>query len=91
MSHTDGLADWIAHFIAGKDCSIANAQVIEVALDELYPEDGLIQDTVTMLACYRAGGGEYLYNEEQVKSQLQKVVGIRDALNVSHTQTPTRL
>lgn len=64
MSHTDGLTDCIAHFIAGKDCSIANAQAIEVALDKLYAEDGLIQDTVTMLASYRAGGGEYLYDEE---------------------------
>jgi hypothetical protein len=91
MSHTDGLTDWIAHFIAGKDCSITNAQAIEVALDKLYGEDGLIQDTVTMLACYRAGGGEFLYDEEQMKRQLQKVAGIMVALNVSHTQTPTRL
>lgn len=44
-----------------------------------------------MLACYRAGGGEYLYDEEQLKSKLQKVAGIMVALSVSHTQTPTRL
>jgi hypothetical protein len=91
MPETDGLTDWIAHFIAGKDCSITNAQAIEVTLDELYAEDGLIQDTMLMLASYRAGGGESLYDEEQVKSQLQKVVGIMDALNACHTQTPTRL
>lgn len=91
MTETGTLTEWINNFIQGKDCSIANAQVIEVALDELYAEDGLIQDTVMMLASYRAGGGEYLYDEEQVKRQLQKVVGIMDALNASHTQTPTRL
>lgn len=73
MSHTDGLTDCMAHFIAGKDFSIVNAQAIEVALDKLYPENGLIQDTMLMLASYRAGGGESLYDEEQVKRQLQKV------------------
>lgn len=42
MTETGTLTEWINNFIQGKDCSIANAQVIEVALDELYPEDGLI-------------------------------------------------
>ena len=35
------LTDWINNFISGKDCSVANAQAIEVALDELFPEDQL--------------------------------------------------
>ena len=73
------ITEQIKCFIQGTDCSIANAQAIEVALDDLFPEDQLIQDTVLILASYRAGGGDYLYNEEQVKRQLQLVIGILDS------------
>ena len=73
MPESCTLTERINHFIQGKDCSITNAQAIEVALDDLFPEDQLIQDTVLMLASYRAGAGDYLYDEEQVKRQLEKV------------------
>lgn len=79
MTETGTLTEWISNFIQGKDCSIANAQAIEVALEELFPGHAFIQDSVHMLACYRPGGGEYLYDEEQIKSQLQQIVGIVDS------------
>lgn len=66
------LAALFGKFISGEDVSIASANAIEVALDEAFPNDELMQDTVLMLASYRPGGGDYLYGEEVVRHQLEK-------------------
>lgn len=63
----------IEKFISGEDYSISLSNAIEVAIDDAFPDDELMQDTVLMLASYRPGGGEYLYNEEQIKERLKKV------------------
>jgi hypothetical protein len=68
------IATLVAKFIDGEDVSIASANAIEVALDEAFPDDELMQDTVLMLASYRPGGGDYLYGEQEVKRQLKKVL-----------------
>lgn len=63
----------IKKFIGGDDRSLACANELEVALDDSFPEDEEIQDTILMLASYRPGGGDYLYSEEEVKKQLEKI------------------
>ena len=67
------LLDLVNRFISGEDCSIAVANEIEVEIDDAFPEDEFMQDTVLMLASYRPGGGEYLYDEETIKDRLSKV------------------
>ena len=73
-SDNTALAALLAKFIDGEDVSIASANAIEVALDEAFPDDELIQDTVLMLASYRPGGGDFLYGEQQVRHQLGKAL-----------------
>jgi len=73
-SDNSSLATLVAKFIDGEDVSIARANAIEVALDEAFPDDEPIQDTVLMLASYRPGGGDYLYGEQEVRDQLVKVL-----------------
>jgi hypothetical protein len=71
-SGNTALAAILAKFISGEDVSIANANAIEVAIDEAFPNDEVMQDTVLMLASYRPGGGDYLYGEQEVRRQLEK-------------------
>jgi hypothetical protein len=67
-------------FISGDECSISMSNIIEVALDDLFPNDAEVQDVVEALASYRSGGGEYLYDERQV---IMKLVRIREWLCTS--------
>ncbi len=60
-------------FISGQDVSVGQANSIEVAIDDEFPDDDYMQDVVEMLASYRPGGGDYLYDEEFVTNKLQKV------------------
>lgn len=68
------LVTLIKKFTSGEDVSIASANAIEVGIDDAFPNDEEIQDTVLMLASYRPGGGEFLYAEDDIKKQLEKVL-----------------
>jgi hypothetical protein len=74
MKASDVLIPIIERFVSGEDVSIAMANAIEVAIDDAFPDDEQMQEAVQMLASYRPGGGEYLYAEDQVKRQLEKVL-----------------
>jgi predicted RNase H-related nuclease YkuK (DUF458 family) len=67
------IVDLINRFISKEDVSISIANEIEVAIDDVFPDDEYMQDTVVMLASYRPGGGEYLYNQEELINRLKKV------------------
>jgi hypothetical protein len=69
----DALLVLIEKFTSGEDTSIASANAIEVAIDDAFPDDEVMQDTVLMLASYRPEGGAYLYAEQSMKHQLEKV------------------
>lgn len=75
------LVKLIDRFIAGEDRSIKCANELEAAINDAFPEDEYLQDTVLMLASYRPGGDEYLYDEEAMKCRLikskAKIVAIR--------------
>ena len=73
------LVKLIDKFVRKKDISLSIANDIEVAIDDIFPDDKYMQDTVEMLVSYRPGGGEYLYNEEHLIARLKKV---KEKLNV---------
>ena len=60
-------------FLSGQDLSMDAAGRLGVALDKAFPEDDRVQDLVLALAMYRPGGGEYLYNEEQICAAITDV------------------
>ena len=64
----------IQRFIAGTDVSLESVGLIEVGLDDAFPDNDWIADKVLMLASYRPGGGENLYDEAQVRAELVKVI-----------------
>lgn len=49
----------IQRFLADEDHSIALANEIEVEIDDAFPEDEFMRDTVLILASYRPGGGGF--------------------------------
>ena len=61
----------IGEFISGADISISLANRIEVLLDDSFPHDEHIQETVEMLARYSPIGGDYLYDDKAVRSRLR--------------------
>jgi hypothetical protein len=71
--NTKAIVELIGRFVSKKDISISLANEIEVAIDDEFPKDEYMQDTVEMLASYRPGGGDYLYDEEALISRLIKV------------------
>lgn len=67
MSEVKRLID---RFISGTDTSIEVANEIEVVLDENFPDDDYVQETVEMLATYRPEGGEFLFDADAIKQRL---------------------
>lgn len=61
-------------FCSGPDVSIKSANAIEAALDDAFPKDDEVQDVVLALASYRPSGGEFLYDEAQIKKRLVSIL-----------------
>ena len=57
-------------FVTGADTSIDAANEIEVALDDAYPNDDYVQQTVEMLAMYRPEGGDFLFQAPTITGRL---------------------
>jgi hypothetical protein len=68
------LTERILRFIDGSDVSVEAAGLIEAGLDDAFPDNDWISEKVLMLASYRPGGGEGLYDEAQVRAELVKVL-----------------
>lgn len=76
MAHRDEIqriVSLVDKFASGERSSLADAQEIEVALDDAFPEDDEIQDFVTDFASYRPGGGEFLYGHEAMANKCQEL------------------
>ncbi len=58
-------------FLRGEDVSINHAWEIEDALENLEAKPKVIEETLTMLASYRPGGGEFLFDQAAMERQLQ--------------------
>jgi hypothetical protein len=60
----------VQQFVSGTDTSVGAANEIEAALDGGFPEDDYVQQTVEMLAMYRPGGGEFLFDTAAITERL---------------------
>ena len=64
----------IERFIDKNDISIKNAQRIEILLDDLNSEEEIIESMILTLASYVPEGDEYLYSEDEVILELEKIL-----------------
>ena len=60
----------VQRFVSGTDTSIEAVNEIEVALDDSFPDDDYVQQTVEMLAMYRPEGGEFLFDTAAIRQRL---------------------
>ncbi|MEA2604012.1 MAG: hypothetical protein QOF89_5004 [Acidobacteriota bacterium] len=63
-------------FTSGRDRSLGLAGRLEVALDDVFPEDERFEDLVLALASYRPGGGDYLYDAEAILPMAYRALSI---------------
>ena len=75
MIKNSAIEQLIERFVSGMDTSIETANDIEVALDDGFPDDDYVQQTVEMLAMYRHGGGEFLFDAAAIKQRLIETTG----------------
>lgn len=57
-------------FISGRDTSLKLANRLEVLIDDEFPNDDYLQETVEMLACYRPEGGPSVLSIETIRKRL---------------------
>lgn len=62
----------VANFVSGRDRSIEAANQLEIFLDEAFPDDDYLQETVEMLACYRADG-DGVIGVDHMRKRLSRV------------------
>jgi hypothetical protein len=74
MTTKDMLLELMQRFVSGSDRSMALAGEIEVGLEEVFGEREPYADLSLALASYRPGGGEYLYDEEQIVVQMRQAL-----------------
>lgn len=70
----DSLRTALRRFMAGESSRELAAE-IEVALDDLFPEDPRFEDLAHALASYRPGGGEFLYDDSRVRPLCETALG----------------
>jgi hypothetical protein len=70
----DELRRLLRIFVNGVDRSIGLAGEIETRMRGLFPDDPRFEDFVDQLAQYQPGGGEFLYNDEQLLPSVRWVL-----------------
>jgi hypothetical protein len=70
MIMTSEIEQLIHRFVSGADTSIVAANEIEVVLDDSFPDDDYVKQTVEMLAMYRPEGGEFLFDTAAIRQRL---------------------
>lgn len=61
-------------FIDGTDTSLKSANEIEAWIDDEFPNDDYMQETMEMLACYRPGGGDWMLDEVVIQKRLREAL-----------------
>jgi hypothetical protein len=62
----------IDKFICGDQDDLQAANRLEVLIDDEFPDDDFLQETVEALACYRPEGGEFVMDIAAMRERLAK-------------------
>ena len=65
----DTVVEILRKFLERGDYSVSAARELEGQLGEL-PEEEIVEDLIDMLASYRPGGGEYLYDRAALEKEI---------------------
>ncbi|WP_421567780.1 hypothetical protein [Stenotrophomonas sp. PD6] len=67
------LLSLIKAFVSGNDVGIEAANRMEMLLDDSFPDDDYLQETIEMLACYRPEGGREVLGIESIRRRLMGI------------------
>ena len=67
----------IERIVKGKDRSLAAAAALESEIAKV-PDDGRFEELEHILASYRPGGGEFLFDEEKLEQECVRVLKLLD-------------
>lgn len=67
---TKEIISLMEEFISGSDTSIQLANRLEVLMDDAFPDDDFLQETVEVLACYRPEGGTDVLGVQAIQSRV---------------------
>jgi len=70
----DNIRNAIKRILEERDFSVAAAANLESAIAESFAEDERFEDLLDVLASYRPGGGEFLFDEEKLESECRRVM-----------------
>lgn len=68
------LARMIKRFLSGEDRSLAHVNRMEGLLVDRFIDTPLYEELSPPLAMYRPGGGDHLYNEEELAGELRYIL-----------------
>ena len=74
--HEEQLIRAIEAFLDGIDVSLEAVNKIEGLIAEHFSDDDRFNDTLLALALYRPGGGDFLYDQEQLSQELAGILQI---------------
>ncbi len=79
------IAAHLDRFLSGEDSGILAANRLESLLDAEFPNDALVQEVIDALAQYRPGGGDLLFDIEDIRHRIVAVRThiLRDSQNAS--------
>jgi hypothetical protein len=68
------LSQMMLTFVKGDDTSIELANAIELEIEDEFPDDDYMQQTLEMLAMYRPKGGDFLFDTAAIKQRLSETL-----------------
>ena len=74
MMSTDLLVELMERFVRGEDRSVSLAGAIEVGLADLWGDQEPFAALSLALASYQPGGGEFLYDEQQIAVLMKRAI-----------------
>jgi hypothetical protein len=65
----DSLKQALERIVKDQDFSLAAAAALESEIAKQHPEDERLEDLEHILASYRPGGGEFLFDEKELERE----------------------
>lgn len=74
MKTGDNVRLAIARIVKQRDFSLSSADALVTAILTDFPNDHRFEDILEVLAQYRPGGGEFLFDEKRLENECKNVL-----------------
>jgi hypothetical protein len=70
----NSLKNLLQRIVISRDFSLAAAEALESEIASSFPDDDRFERLETILASYRPGGGEFLFNEQALEEECLRLL-----------------